>query len=165
MQFEKIVQQGLIWRGFQFTAILFLNVVLSRYLKASGAGWVYFLTNFYSLAVLVGSFNIDSAYIYFSANKSLPSIALSWFGLAVTIIVAALLIPIFYLYFSFNPIENVPLRTTIIYGEYYAIGIILANLFAGMYYAQKDYFSPGLSLGILNYALSFYIIYQSFLNK
>ncbi len=159
MQFEKIVQQGLIWRGFQFSAILFLNVVLSRYLQAAGAGWVYFLTNFFSLAVLVGSFNIDSAYIYFSSNKNLPKVALSWFGLFFSMVVGVILIPIFYYYFSYYPIQNVSLSSTIVYGEYYVVGIVLANLFAGMFYAQRDYFSPGITIGIVNFSLSFYIIY------
>ena len=159
MQFEKIIKPGLIWRGFQFSAILFLNVVLSRYLQAAGAGWVYFLTNFFSLSVLVGSFNIDSAYIYFSANKGLPKVALSWFGLAFTIIVSLLLIPVFYVYFTYNSIHNVSISNTIVYGEYYTFGIILTNLFAGMFFAQRDYFSPGLSTGLVNFALSFYIIY------
>lgn len=159
MKFEKVLQQGLIWRGFQFSAVIFLNIVLSRYLQASGAGWVYFLTNFFSLAVLVGSVNIDSAFTYFSAGKSIPVAALSWFGIAFTAVVSVLLIPLFKLYFSYNPVANVPLGLAIKYGEYYAIGIVLANLFAGLFYSQKNFFLPGFTLGLINYLLSFYIIY------
>ena len=159
MKFEKVLQQGLIWRGFQFSAVIFLNIVLSRYLQAAGAGWVYFLTNFFSLAVLVGSLNIDSAFIFFSAGKTLSVAALAWFGLAFTVVVSLLLIPIFHLYFSFYPVQNVPIHLAVKYGEYYAVGIILANLFAGLFYAQKNFFLSGFALGLINYLLSFYIIY------
>jgi len=159
MKFEKILQQGLIWRGFQFSAVIFLNIVLSRSLQAAGAGWVYFLTNFFSLAVLVGSLNIDSAFIFFLASKKGTVAALSWFGIAFTVLVSLILIPLYQLYFTYYPIHNVSLQISIEYGEYYAIGIVLANIFAGLFYAQKDFFISGFTLGILNYILSFYIIY------
>ncbi len=159
MKFEKILQQGLIWRGFQFSAVIFLNIVLSRYLQAAGAGWVYFLTNFFSLAVLVGSINIDSAFAYFFASKNITASALSWFGIAFTIVVCTLLVPAFKIYFAYYPVAHVPTRLAIKYGEYYAIGIVLANLFAGLFYSQKNFFLPGFTLGFINYLLSFYIIY------
>ena len=164
MKFEKILQQGLIWRGFQFSAVIFLNIVLSRYLQAAGAGWVYFLTNFFALAVLVGSINIDSAFAYFSASKGIPVSSLSWFGIAFTAVVCVLLVPLLRIYFTYYPVAHVPIGLAMKYGEYYAVGIVLANLFAGLLYSQKNFFLPGFTLGLINYLLSFYVIYLRNIN-
>jgi O-antigen/teichoic acid export membrane protein len=161
MQFEKLLQQSLIWRGFYFTAVLLLNIVLSRYLQAAGAGWVYFLTNLFSLYVLVGSINLDSGFTFYGANKTIPYPALAWFGLLVTLLASLLLIPVFKYYFFHNPIATVPISRTVSYGAYYTVGIILGNLFTVLFYAQKNFSTPNICLGIINYLLVGLIIYLS----
>lgn len=65
MTFEKLLQQSLIWRGFYFITVLLVNVILSRFLQADGAGWIYYITNFFSLILLVASLSMESGYTFF----------------------------------------------------------------------------------------------------
>ncbi len=153
MRFAKLLQQSIIWRGFYFTAVLTLNIILSRYLKASGTGWVYFLTNLFSFTSLLGSLNLESGFSYFGANKSISLSSLGWFGLLFTLGVTWLVIPLIQTYFHFYPIEGLPTAEAVQYGILYTGGIVIANLFSVLFYAQNDFTTPNICLGIINYII------------
>ncbi len=159
MQFEKLLQQSLIWRGFYFTAILLLNIILSRYLQAAGAGWVYFLTNLFSLFILIGSFNFDSGFSFYGANKSISFSALSWLGIVVAIVGSLILFPALRYYFIYFPVSGVPTNTAVSYGVYYAVGVILANLFSVLFYAKHNFVTPNICLGTINFLLCGIVYY------
>ncbi|MFP5042454.1 polysaccharide biosynthesis C-terminal domain-containing protein [Parasediminibacterium sp. JCM 36343] len=158
MNFEKLIRQSLIWRGFYFVAVLVLNIVLSRYLQAAGAGWVYFLTNLYSLVVLVSSLSLESGLAFFAASqKNILKQALGWFAMLFAMVVSVLLLPMSKIYFTYYPLHDVPSKNTVLFGGYYTLGIMLVNFFSVLFYAEKDYSTPNIVLGLLNYFLAGYI--------
>ena len=124
------LKQSIIWRGFYFITLLLVNIVLSRFLKAEGAGVIFYLANLFSFGVLIFSFNLDGGFTFFSSSKlikhhQLANLAVVWtifFGL-----VTYFFLPI---YFSkFDEFVFTEVNKASINGLYYIVGILLFNFF------------------------------------
>ena len=159
MQFEQLLRQSLIWRGFYFIVIVTLNIVLSRYLQATGTGWVYFLTNLFSISSLLGSCNLESGFTYFAANGQMNYRSLAWFGVLFTFLISWLIAPALTIYFTHFPVKAVSLQQAVTYGQYYTLGIVLANLFSVLFYVQKNFIAPNICLCLCNSVLIGAILY------
>ena len=53
MQVGKIVFQNLVWRGLYYVSTFVLNLLIARHYEASVSGSVYYISNLYSLLILV----------------------------------------------------------------------------------------------------------------
>ncbi len=154
MSFEKLLRQSLIWRGFYFFTLLLLNVVLSRVLQAEGVGWVYYLTNFFSLILLIASLSMESAYTYYASGNVIHQNKLAWFSLVWTACIAVLLGFFLGIYFSKIKHESkTVIQNYLLYALTYICGILLINFFSVLFYARKNYFTPNIILGSVNFAL------------
>jgi O-antigen/teichoic acid export membrane protein len=154
MTFEKLLQQSLLWRGFYFITLLLVNVVMSRYLQADGSGWIYYLTNFFSLILLVASLSMESAYTYFASGNTINHNKLAWFSLIWTASIAAIVATSIYYYFgSFKKIPIKEANNYMLYALTYVCGILLINFFTVLFYAHKNFWLPNLLMGILNLLL------------
>ena len=130
MSFETIIRQSLIWRGFYFFTLLLCNIVLSRVLQAEGVGWVYYLTNFFSLILLVVSFSMESAFTYYASGNIIYQNKLAWFSLLWTAFVAILIAIAFSIYFSKFKKESIQVTLNyLLYALTYICGILLINYF------------------------------------
>jgi O-antigen/teichoic acid export membrane protein len=146
--------QSLVWRGIYFFTILLLNIVLSRYLKASGAGWVYYLTYWFSLLLLVASFSMESAVTYYASNKRISHHKLAWLSLTWSVFVAVIIALSINLYFGEIKNESDITRDQyVFYAVSYISGILLLNFFAALFYAERNFFLPNLIMVILNIVL------------
>lgn len=154
MSFEKLLRQSLIWRGFYFFTLLLLNVVLSRVLQAEGVGWVYYLTNFFSLILLIASLSMESAYTYYASGNVIHQNKLAWFSLLWTACIAVLLGIFLGIYFSKIKHESKTVtQNYLLYALTYICGILLINFFSVLFYARKNYFTPNIILGSVNFVL------------
>ncbi len=160
MQLEKLLRQSIIWRGFSFLSILTLNIILTRYLKAELSGWVYYYTNIFSLFVLVGSFNIESGFTFFSANKTIAYNSLAWFGLLVVGAVACITCSISYFYFFRHPSTVFNTKSEYLFVVFYVSGILLANFYHVLFYAQKNFVTPNVCMGFSNFLLVAILYFQ-----
>ena len=149
--FHQQLKQSVLWRGLYFVSLFLLNIFLSRFLKADGIGFIYYLANLFSLFVLIGSFNMDGSFTYFSASKKihhnqLASVAIIW-----TIIIGVLSFLLLPQYF--NHFDNKVLATGVnssMIGFYYLVGILLMNYCTALFYSLGNFFLPNLILGISN---------------
>ena len=154
MSFEKILRQSLIWRGLYFFTLLLLNVVLSRVLQAEGVGWVYYLTNFFSLILLVASLSMESAYTYYASGNQIHHNKLAWFSIIWTACIAVILAIFLGIYFSKIKQESVVVtQNYLLYALTYICGILLINFFSVLFYARKNFFTPNIILGSINLGL------------
>ena len=154
MTFEKLLQQSLVWRGFYFITLLLVNVVLSRYLKADGSGWIYYLTNFFSLILLVASLSMESGYTYYASGNIINHNKLAWFSLLWTVAIGAIVASVVYYYFgSFKKIPINEANSYMLYALTYVCGILLINFFTVLFYAHKNFWLPNLLMGIFNLLL------------
>ncbi|MEI2710633.1 MAG: polysaccharide biosynthesis C-terminal domain-containing protein [Chitinophagaceae bacterium] len=162
MTFEKLLQQSLIWRGFYFITVLLVNVILSRFLQADGAGWIYYITNFFSLILLVASLSMESGYTFFSSNNTISKHKLAWFSIIWTVLVALLtLLLVGYYFFKIKHLSADISNQYILYSITYICGILLINFFTVLFYAQNNFFLPNLIMGILNLGLCVFIYFSA----
>jgi O-antigen/teichoic acid export membrane protein len=162
MTFEKLLQQSLLWRGFYFITLLLVNVILSRFLQADGAGWIYYITNFFSLILLVASLSMESGYTFFSSNNTISKHKLAWFSLLWTLMVALLtFLLVGYYFFKIKHLSADISNQYILYSITYICGILLMNFFTVLFYAQSNFFLPNLIMGILNLGLCAFIYFTA----
>ena len=160
MNFHRLLMQSLVWRGIYFFTILLLNIVFSRYLKANGAGWVYYLTNWFSLVLLVGSLSMESAVTYYASNKKIHSNKLVWLSVLWTVAVSAVIYILFRVYFvEIKDEEPLTSNQYLFFALTYIGGILLLNFFSAMFYAQRDFFLPNFIMVVFNILLIGLIIW------
>ncbi len=158
MNFKKLLMQSLLWRGLYFITILLLNVFLSRYLLADGAGWINYLTNFFAFIILIVSLNMESAVTYFASRQEISKPKLTTVALVVTAIAGLLVLAILAIYFG--KIKNTPIeekKLYLLYAFTYICGLLLTNFFTVLFYAQRNFFLPNFIMSLLNIGLIIYI--------
>ncbi len=160
MNFHRLLVQSVLWRGIYFLTILVLNVVLSRYLKASGAGWVYYLTNWFSLMLLVASFSMESSVTYYASNKKINDNKLVWMSIFWTGVVSLIIYAVVNIYFGEIKNEDAITKNQyLFFALTYIAGILLLNFFASMFYAQRNFFLPNIIMIVLNILLIAFLIF------
>jgi O-antigen/teichoic acid export membrane protein len=154
MTFEKLLQQSLLWRGFYFFTVLLVNVFLGRYLQAEGSGWIYYVSNIFSLVVLVSSLSMENAYTFFASGKLISDHKLAWLSVLWSVLCAGVILGGMWCYF------NVVQKKTYIsqqaymgYAVAYVCGILLTNFFTVLFYARKNFLLPNLLMGGMNLLL------------
>lgn len=158
MNFKKLLAQSITWRGFYFFSVLLVNVFLSRYLKAAGAGNLYFITIIFSFMQVVLGLGFDAGITYFGSAKfiernKLISIAGVWSMLA-----GILMMGLVYIFFLVdNSVDESFLQAYSIYGFLYVSGQSLMNYVTALYYTKEDYFLPNFLLSLVNFAFIFFI--------
>ncbi|HMU72978.1 MAG TPA: hypothetical protein PKD93_09560, partial [Ferruginibacter sp.] len=73
MQVGKIVFQNLVWRGLYYVSAFVLNLLIARHYEASVSGSVYYISNLYSLLILVMGFSLDSGIVFFTARNQVDT--------------------------------------------------------------------------------------------
>lgn len=149
--FNQQLKQSVIWRGFYFITLLLVNIFLSRFLQADGAGILFYLANLFSFGVLLLSFNLDGGFTFFSSSKQIHHSKLAFLSLIWTIIIITILLIFLPFYFRFFDKEfNVKDLNLTTLGVYYIAGILLLNFFTALFYSLGNFFLPNLILGISN---------------
>jgi O-antigen/teichoic acid export membrane protein len=151
MSFQKQIAQSLIWRGLYFITVLVMNIFLSRYFKASGAGWIFYLCNNFSLIVLVAGLTMEASVGYYSAKKSINDSVLAWFSICWPLLISFIVFVVLWFFISNNYITtDISASNYLYYAICYVAGIQLTSFFTGLFYANKDYFLPNFLMVLLN---------------
>lgn len=165
MNFRRLLVQSLLWRGIYFITILLLNVVLARFLKASGAGWVYYLTNWFSLILLVASFSMESAVTYFASNAGVSNKRLAWLSVAWTLVVSVIIFFVLNIYFGdIRNSDEIDKNRYIYFALTYIAGILWLNFFTALFYAQKNFFLPNAIMVVFNLVLIWIFLHPQRVN-
>ncbi len=149
--FHKNIKQSVLWRGLYFFSLLLLNIFLSRYLKAEGIGALFYLSNFFSLLIVVLGFNMDGSFTYFSSSKTIHHNKLAFLGIFWTILVSIvtyLLLSKYFIWFNKDMLITQPLMVN--YGLRFIVGILLTSCFTMLFYSVGNYFLPNIILSVCN---------------
>ena len=160
MSFDKHLQQSLVWRGFYFLTLFTSNVVLSRFLLASGSGMLFYFSTIFSLVVVVFGISLESAFTYFSSSGSISDRKLLLIGIVWATVITALLY--FILPYYFLSVEHYDIKLATLYTHYgclYTFGILLTNYILALFYSKGNYYLPNMSMGLLNVVLIIILIY------
>jgi O-antigen/teichoic acid export membrane protein len=153
MNFHRLLLQSLLWRGLFFLTFFIISILLPRSLQAAGAGWVYYLTNWFSLILLVASLNLESAVGYYSASQRINNNRLAWLSFVWTILVGAIVFIIMRVYFGeIKKEEPITQNQYLFFAVSYITGILLMNFYTVLFYAKRNFFLPNLLLSLTNIA-------------
>ncbi|HEX8279502.1 MAG TPA: polysaccharide biosynthesis C-terminal domain-containing protein [Segetibacter sp.] len=162
MSFQKQIAQSLVWRGLYFISVLVINIFLSRYLGSRDSGLILYLSNNFSLIVIVAGLTMEASINYYSSKKSIDDNQLAWFAIMWSVLVSVAVFIVMRLYFG--KYES-PTATThndyLYYAICYIAGIQLTNCFTVLFYANRNFFLPNFLMVILNTVLIIIIPKQS----
>ena len=124
MKLKQIIFSSIFWRSLYFVTVLLLNIIVSRYFQAKGSGWIYYITNYFSLIILVASLSLESGMTYFGSKKSIGVNKLATFSLLWSAVVAMLIVLLLFLYYH-HPEQEVSTKTVLFFCLTYASGVLL----------------------------------------
>lgn len=158
MKFQNILVRSLFWRGMYFITLVLLNIFLSRYLQAANSGWIYYLTNIFTLLLMLSSLSMESGISYFASNNEIDSNKLASFSLLWALLVCLIVFIGFWIYFThISSAKIISTERYIFYACTYITGILLTNFFTVLFYARRNYLLPNILMSSLNLFLIFYI--------
>ena len=162
MTLNKLLQQSLLWRGFCFFTLLIVNVLMSRFLHSDGGGRIYYLTNFFSLILLLASLSMESGYTFYASSLKIDRHKLAWFSILWTVIVGIIVALLVNNYFyKLSGTNSFTKEDYLLYSLEYICGILLMNFFSVLFFAQKNFWLPNLLIGIINILLAVLVIIAS----
>lgn len=152
MQFKQLIFQSIVWRGLYFLHVLVLNILLSRYFTATGTGFIYYISNYFSFIILLGSACLETGMAYYGSQGSTPYRKLSNFSLAWTVLVSAILI-IFLNQTYHASAQDFSRKEFFLYSSTYVSGVLLTTYFCALFYAKQDFITPNLIMSMINFLL------------
>ncbi len=159
MRFSKLLQQSLLWRGLYFITLFGVNLVLSRSLKASGSGGVFYIANTFTFVQLVMGLSLENGITFFGAGKRIATNHLFWFCLLWTGIIALLLlllIPCFPVLLQPQEYAGIPWLAFI-----FIIGLLLIAYGSNLFYINGNFWVSNLILSCCNLAFIGFVFLQN----
>lgn len=147
MQVGKIVFQNLVWRGLYYVSAFVLNLLIARHYEASVSGSVYYISNLYSLLILVMGFSLDSGIVFFTARNQVDTSRVFRFSLCWSLFSGAM---VFLLAYAFAPsrFETMPASLLVFSAVCFITGNMLSAAASAFFAAQRHFFIPNL-IGVL----------------
>jgi len=137
MSVKKSIYEGLFWKGAFYASVFLLNVCIARFFEASFSGLIFYITNFYSLVLLLLSFSIESGMTFFLSKNEIDASRLSvaalvWAILACGITAIAL---VFYRFPDrLSLVQNMSQVSLLFIG-----GMLLITFFSALLAGEKDF--------------------------
>ncbi|HEX5652670.1 MAG TPA: polysaccharide biosynthesis C-terminal domain-containing protein [Chitinophagaceae bacterium] len=147
MEFQRILYQSIVWRGFYFATQLLLNILIARVYEPSGSGWLFYTLNNYAFVILVLSLSIDSGMGYYLAAGKIKPSKLSALGLTWTLL-ASFLSFLWLYYYASPPQESKRFFLAVSVG--YIAGSMMISFFSALFHARKNFMTPNLVLVSIN---------------
>ena len=149
---NKLIIRNIVWRGFFYLTSFVVNITIVRILGAEYSGRFYFFLNNLSLAILIGSFSLDSGITYFVSKRDIDEKMIASFSLIWAIGISLINAVFFVLLYSRNAL---PSNGSFFFFACFAftLGNFLTTYFSAFFYSYDLYQTPNLLAGGLNLAL------------
>jgi O-antigen/teichoic acid export membrane protein len=156
MNFKKLLAQSLVWRSLYFASVLLVNVFMSRFLKASGTGNLYYLSNTFSFVQIILSLSLESGITYYASSKTITVSRLLWLSVLWSLIVAGLVLAgsFYYQYYMLHT-ALIPTAEYCFFACCYITGLLLITFCSVLFYVQGDFITSNIILVLLNIGFLF----------
>ena len=154
MRLQKLIYQGIIWRGLYYASVFVLNILIARMYGAADSGWINYFINNLSFLLLITSLSFESALVYFASREEIDTRKLTGIGLLLSVISATVSTALFALFIYSQSNNNMPAAGMAI-AFAYVLGFVLSNYFSGLYYAKQQLVLPSAILIGVNLAVIF----------
>ncbi|HEY0678265.1 MAG TPA: polysaccharide biosynthesis C-terminal domain-containing protein [Chitinophagaceae bacterium] len=158
MRLQKLIYQGIVWRGLYYASVFILNIVIARVYKAEDSGLINYLINNLSFLLLITSLSLESALGYFGSRNEISPNKLTTLGLVVAITSALVSTGAILLFSQRQPSEMNSYY--ILLAFIYVLGVVLTNYFSSLYYAKQRVVLPNAILMIVNLLVLMFALYE-----
>lgn len=148
MRLQKLIYQGIVWRGLYYASVFVLNIVIARLLQASGSGVFNYLINNISFLLLLTSLSLESALAYFSSRSEINKSKLTGIGVTMAIISAAISTLLLGLFFMSKE-QSAP-HVLLLFMFMYGLGVVLTSYFTSLFYSVNQVVFPSVVLIVVN---------------
>ncbi len=159
MRLKKSIFQNIFWRGLYFLSVFVLNILISRYFRAAGSGWIYYVINNLSLLLLITGASLESGAGYYAAKNEISPAKIA--GFCFFWAMTGTIVSSFFLFLS----PKLILGNALITHEYliayiaYVLGFLLINYYSALFYAIQDYFIPNFILLCSNLIIIYFALF------
>ncbi len=153
MNFKRLLIQSIFWRGLYFLTVLLLNVVVARFFKATGSGWIYYVSSFYAFVIVLVSLSLDSGMGFYASKNEVSVNKLLSLSLLWTFIVALIVTIATKLYIRSTPDLSVSQTLVFASSLSYICGNLLTNYCGVIFYSHKNFYTPNIIGSICNVIL------------
>lgn len=160
MSVKKSIYQGLFWKGAFYVSVFLLNVCIARFFEASFSGLIFYITNFYSLVLLLLSFSIESGMTFFLSRDEIDASRLSVAAFVWTVLVCGItaIVLLFYkLPDRLSLVQNMPQVSLLFIG-----GMLLITFFSALLAGIKDFRTAYLIQAVGNVLLSVILVIKQY---
>lgn len=147
MQLSKLLYQGIIWRGVNLLSVFILNLVIARAFGSAVYGSLFFIVNFYALALLIASVSLESGLALYTAKNAIGSKQATLFSLIWAVLASGCIIIMVVLFNEGMLLANPLLRP---YCFLYLAGNILITFFTALFTAKQHYIIPNTIIAVIN---------------
>lgn len=154
MKFKQVIFSGIFWRGLYFATVLLLNIIVARRFGARGSGWIYYVTNYFSLIILMGSCSLESGMTYLGSQKRITNNKLASFSILWSLGISLFIVVLFSVYHSGSE-QEITHSQFLVLTAVYTMGVLLTSFFSALFYAQQEYRLPNALLAVTNTLLAF----------
>jgi O-antigen/teichoic acid export membrane protein len=147
MRLQKLIYQGIVWRGLYYASVFVLNIIIARVFRAVDSGVINYVINNLSFLLLVTSFSLESALSYFASKNEIALNKLT--GISVLFAISgALLSMVIGTLFMLSQEERT--LTFSLFQFTYVLGVVLTNYFSSLYYARNNPVLPNAIMVVVN---------------
>jgi O-antigen/teichoic acid export membrane protein len=146
MRLQKLIYDGIIWRGLYYASVFVLNIIIARILHADASGLFNYYINNISFFLLASSLSLESALAYFSSRNEISNSKLT--GLAVLMAIASALVSgaLLWTFWMGQSIGLLEFGLIFMYG----LGVVFTSYFTSLFYAANKVIFPNAVLTGIN---------------
>lgn len=151
MRLQKLIYQGIVWRGLYYASVFVLNILIARVYRAEISGVFNYLLNNLSFLLLITSLSLESALAYFSSRKEISSHKLTGIAVLISFISAFVSAVLIWLFVQREHPETEPgfFIITFVYG----LGVVFTSYFSSLFYSVQRVVFPNIVLVLVNFAV------------
>jgi O-antigen/teichoic acid export membrane protein len=153
MRLKKLILQNIFWRGLYFFSVFVLNILIARYFKASGSGWIYYLINNLSFLLLIAGASLESGAGYYSAKHETSSLKVAQVCLVWAIIASVISGFFLFLFPHFFLDSDIANKEYFFSCIAYVFGTLLISYFSALFFAKQHFFISNFILFFSNLSM------------
>lgn len=158
MRLQKLIYQGIVWRGLYFASVFVLNIVIARVYRAEISGIFNYLLNNLSFLLLITSLSLESALAYFSSREEITPHKLTGIAVLISFLSAFVSAVIIWLIVRSQNDEIEPGFFVISF--VYGLGVVFTSYFSSLFYSVQRVVFPNVVLVVVNAAVLGFAWYQ-----
>ena len=160
MRLQKLIYQGIVWRGLYYASVFVLNIVIARVFRAGDYGMINYLITNLSFLLLLTSLSLESALTFFASRNEIDLNKLTGISLLFAIASAVVSATVFA---SIAVSQSIFASPGLWLSLVYVLGIVLTNYFSGLFYARNNPVLPNaIMLAINLLVIGFGVLYENY---